>query len=91
MHGPILNGSVSVNSLGLQEDVWVLVCDGRKVRLMTLIDEFTRECLEAAAVIGHWRSHYNTARPHSSLGYRPPAPLAFSPVLPPLDQVAAMQ
>lgn len=22
----------------------------------------------------HWRVHYNTVRPHSSLGYRPPAP-----------------
>jgi putative transposase len=21
-----------------------------------------------------WRIHYNTVRPHSSLGYRPPAP-----------------
>jgi Integrase core domain len=24
--------------------------------------------------IGRWRRHYNTKRPHSSLGYRPPAP-----------------
>ena len=23
-----------------------------------------------------WRVHYNTVRPHSSLGYRPPAPAA---------------
>ena len=30
---------------------------------------------EAQAVIGQWRNHYNTKRPHSSLGYRPPAPL----------------
>ena len=37
---------------------------------------------EAKAVIGQWRSHYNTARPHSSLGYRPPAPQAFSPATP---------
>ncbi|MDP6735786.1 MAG: integrase core domain-containing protein, partial [Nitrospinaceae bacterium] len=21
-----------------------------------------------------WRRHYNTVRPHSALGYRPPAP-----------------
>ena len=46
---------------------------------------------EAKAVIGQWRSHYNAVRPHSSLGYRPPAPQAFSPVPPPLDQAAAMQ
>ena len=24
-----------------------------------------------------WRCHYNTVRPHSSLGYRPPAPEAI--------------
>src|SRR5450631_4670103 len=46
---------------------------------------------EAEAVIGQWRSHYNAVRPHSSLGYRPPAPQAFSPVPPPLDQAVAMQ
>jgi len=31
---------------------------------------------EAQVIIGMWREHYNTVRPHSSLGYRPPAPLA---------------
>jgi len=29
---------------------------------------------EAQVVIEHWRCHYNTIRPHSALGYRPPAP-----------------
>jgi putative transposase len=29
---------------------------------------------EAKIVIETWRRHYNTLRPHSSLGYRPPAP-----------------
>lgn len=29
---------------------------------------------EARIVIEAWRHHYNTVRPHSSLGYRPPAP-----------------
>ncbi len=29
---------------------------------------------EARIVIEAWRRHYNTVRPHSSLGYRPPAP-----------------
>ncbi len=29
---------------------------------------------EAQVVIKHWRRHYNTRRPHSALGYRPPAP-----------------
>ena len=46
---------------------------------------------EAQIVIEQWRKHYNTIRPHSSLGYRPPAPQAFNPFTPPLDQVALMQ
>jgi transposase InsO family protein len=29
---------------------------------------------EAQIVIEQWRKHYNTKRPHSALGYRPPAP-----------------
>ncbi len=32
---------------------------------------------EARIVIESWRQHYNTVRPHSSLGYKPPAPEAF--------------
>jgi transposase InsO family protein len=29
---------------------------------------------EAKVLIERWRNEYNTRRPHSSLGYRPPAP-----------------
>lgn len=29
---------------------------------------------EARIIIESWRRHYNTRRPHSALGYRPPAP-----------------
>ena len=29
---------------------------------------------EAEILIEQWRIHYNTVRPHSALGYRPPAP-----------------
>jgi len=29
---------------------------------------------EAQIIIEQWRKHYNTVRPHSALGYRPPAP-----------------
>jgi transposase InsO family protein len=34
---------------------------------------------EAQIVIEQWRIEYNTHRPHSALGYRPPAPEAFRP------------
>jgi transposase InsO family protein len=33
---------------------------------------------EARVLLAQWRREYNTIRPHSSLGYRPPAPEAFS-------------
>ena len=29
---------------------------------------------EAEVLIEAWRRHYNTRRPHSALGYKPPAP-----------------
>ena len=32
---------------------------------------------EAQIIIEKWRQHYNTKRPHSALGYRPPAPEAI--------------
>jgi len=106
--------------------------DGRTLKLMVVIDEFTRRCLaihvarrirskealevfadlmvahgvpehirsdngpemvaeellngeifytlkEAQVIIEHWRNHYNTQRPHSALGYRPPAPEVVLP------------
>jgi len=34
---------------------------------------------EAKILIEAWRRHYNTIRPHSSLGYRPPAPETATP------------
>ena len=42
--------------------------------------------LEARVLIEQWRVHYNTVRPHSSLGYQPPAPevvVSGAPILPP--------
>lgn len=35
---------------------------------------------EAQVLIEQWRKHYNTKRPHSSLGYRPPAPESITPL-----------
>ena len=40
---------------------------------------FTR-LIEARILIEQWRREYNQVRPHSSLGYRPPAPEARIPV-----------
>ena len=37
---------------------------------------------EAQVLIEQWRRHYNHYRPHSALGYKPPAPAAMEPVSP---------
>ena len=37
---------------------------------------------EAKVLIEQWRRHYNRVRPHSALGYRPPAPETME--IPPL-------
>jgi putative transposase len=48
-----------------------------KLRDELLNGEIFYSLAEARVVIEAWRIHYNTARPHSSLGYRPPAPKAI--------------
>ena len=35
---------------------------------------------EVKILIEQWRIHYNTVRPHRSLGYRPPAPKSIVPI-----------
>ena len=45
-----------------------------KFRDELLIGEIFDTLLEARVVIEFWRREYNQFRPHSSLGYRPPAP-----------------
>ncbi len=45
-----------------------------KLRDELLNTEVFNTLLEARVLIEQWRVHYNTIRPHSSLGYRPPAP-----------------
>ena len=50
-----------------------------KLRDELLNGEIFDTLLEAQIVIEGWRKDYNTKRPHSSLGYRPPAPEALLP------------
>ena len=62
-----------------------------KLRDECLNGEIFYSLREAQVVIEKWRNHYNTKRPHSSLGYRPPAPLTIAPNQPPLDEASNMQ
>lgn len=45
-----------------------------KLRDELLNGEIFYTLREATILIERWRQHYNTLRPHSSLGYQPPAP-----------------
>ena len=49
-----------------------------KLRDELLNGEIFYTLAEAKIVIEQWRRHYNTVRPHSSLGYKPPAPEVVS-------------
>jgi len=51
-----------------------------KLRDECLNGEIFYSLKEARIVIEQWRVQYNTRRPHSSLGYRPPAPVAILPI-----------
>ena len=50
-----------------------------KLRDELLNTEIFTTLREAQVLIERWRHHYNTKRPHSALGYRPPAPEAILP------------
>jgi transposase InsO family protein len=62
-----------------------------KLRDELLNGEIFYSLKEAKVVIEQWRHHYNTVRPHSSLGYRPPAPQTFAPPMSHLDGTSALQ
>jgi transposase InsO family protein len=48
-----------------------------KLRDELLNGEIFDTITEARVITEQWRRHYNKIRPHSSLGYRPPAPEAY--------------
>ena len=50
-----------------------------KLRDELLNGEIFTTLREAEVLIENWRRHYNAVRPHSPLGYRPPAPQAILP------------
>ena len=50
-----------------------------RLRDELLNGEIFTTLLEAKVLIENWRRTYNTVRPHSALGYKPPAPEAVMP------------
>ncbi len=73
-----------------------LACKEAEISEQALQDEcLKREIFyslrEAQVVIAAWRDHYNRIRPHSSLGYRPPAPVTLQASAHHLPTPATMQ
>ena len=62
-----------------------------KLRDECLRQEIFYSLKEAQTVIALWQTTYNRVRPHSSLGYRPPAPISFPDLAFRLPLAAAMQ
>ncbi|MEP4921172.1 MAG: integrase core domain-containing protein, partial [Roseibium sp.] len=63
-------------------------CESFNARLRDelLNGEIFTSLREAQIIIESRRKHYNTKRPHSALGYRPPAPETIVP----MDQTPSM-
>jgi transposase InsO family protein len=56
------------------ENGYIESCNGK---LRDELREIFMNLLETRILIEDWRREYNHIRPHSALGYRPPAPLAM--------------
>jgi putative transposase len=61
----------------------IIVNGNGKLRDECLNGEIFYSLKEAQIVIEKWRVEYNTRRPHSALGYRPPAAVAYNPLVSP--------
>lgn len=88
-------GRIGVKTLFIQpgspwENGYVESFNG-KLRDELLNGELFYTLREAKVLIEGWRVHYNTKRPHSSLGYRAPAPEAIMPAEPCSDALRTAQ
>jgi transposase InsO family protein len=87
-------GKVGVKTLYIEpgspwENGYVESLNG-KLRDELLNGEIFYTVTEARVLIERWREHYNQVRPHSALGYRPPAPEAIA-AGPPSASLRAVQ
>jgi len=72
------------------EDGYVIDWIEDETRLGWYFSELNREIFdtlfEAKVLVERWRKEYNQIRPHSSLGYRPPAPEVIYPKIQQFDK-----
>jgi transposase InsO family protein len=79
----IASGSIDTIEAGSPRENGYNESFNGKLRDELLNGEIFYTLKEAKILIEHWRVHYNTIRPHSSLGYRPPAPQTIIPLVMP--------
>jgi putative transposase len=75
----IAPGSPWENGYVLAEPSFAWTRANARLRDELLNGELFYTLTEARIIIEGWRRHYNGVRPHSSLGYNPPAPEVFVP------------
>ena|SRR5215210_6787791 len=73
-----------------------LACKDAEISEQSYKDECLKQEIfyslkEAQTAICIWQNTYNRVRPHSSLGYRPPAPVTFPDLAFRLSMVTVMQ
>jgi len=84
VHRPRPLPASATNPVWAYDFVFDACANGQQLKCLTVIDEYTRECLaidvagsiRSARVIEDWRQEYNTVRPHSSLDGLTPAEFA---------------
>ena len=81
--GTILGGRSGVQTLFIErgspwENGYIESFNG-KLRDELLNGEIFTTVHEARVLTAWWRRQYNHVRPHSALGYRPPAPAVINP------------
>ena len=79
-----------------QDKRLALACKEAEISEQSYKDECLKQEIfyslrEAQTVIGLWQNTYNRVRPHSSLGYRPPAPVTFPDLAFRLPMASSMQ
>ena len=82
--GLLRNGEVVQSAKGKQGG-YTLAKDPKKIPVGEIIELLDGEIFytlaEAKIIVESWRRHFNTVRPHGSLGYKPPAPEVFVPAM----------
>ena len=69
----------NIKSGSLWENNYIESFNGKLHDKILNLEVFENQ-IEAKVLVERWRREYNPVRPHSSLGYRPPAPEAIIPV-----------